>query len=203
MRILPVPPGGHLSPEAKQQVAVLFEAILPGTATAPGAADAGAAEFLDVLLSADEDLFYEVPAWRRTYAAALPALDVVARERFGHPLGELPEGDARELVAALAAGDLPGLPEGVDARRLFATLRNHCIEGCFADPRWGGNRDEAMWRWLGYGRPPEGPDIATRAEGPDSTAGADPGAEAEVVPDGVMIVASTTELTLTVSEAGR
>jgi hypothetical protein len=38
----------------------------------------------------------------------------------------------------------------VDQRQLFALLRDHCIQGCFADPRWGGNRDAAMWRWFGY-----------------------------------------------------
>ena len=189
MRLPPVPPGGYLDADAKQQVAVLFEAILPGSATAPGATDAGAADFLDVLLSADESLFYEVPAWRRTYAAALPALDRAARERFGHPLGELRADQARELVAGLASGDMPGLPADVDPRRLFATLRGHCIEGCFADPRWGGNRDEVVWRWLGYGRPPESP-----PPDPDPAAAPERG--------GAMIVASTTELTLTVSEVG-
>jgi hypothetical protein len=189
---MPVPPGGYLDPEAKQQVAVLFEAILPGTATAPGATDAGAADFLDVLLSADPDQFYEVPAWRRTYGTALPALDRVARERYGHPLGELRAEHARELVAGLAAGDLAGLPAGVDARRLFATLRGHCIEGCFADPRWGGNRGEAVWRWLGYGRPPE-----------RATVDAGETARSASALGGAMIVATRSELVLTMSEGER
>ena len=34
-------------------------------------------------------------------------------------------------------------------------MRNHCIEGCFADPRWRGNRDAVMWRWLGSHGPAE------------------------------------------------
>lgn len=157
MRTLPVPAGGHLTPAQKQQVAVLFEAILPGTDDAPGATRAGAADFLDVLLSADGEVFYEVPAWRRTYGSALPALDAVAGERFGHPLAELTPDEARDLLTDLAAGELAGMPDDIDQRRLFTTLRNHCIEGCFSDPRWGGNRDQAVWRWLGYGRPPEPP----------------------------------------------
>jgi hypothetical protein len=157
VRVLPVPSGGHLTPAQKQQVAVLFEAILPGTDDAPGATEAGAADFLDVLLSADGEVFYEVPAWRRTYGSALPALDAVAGERFGHPLAELTPDEARDLLTDLAAGGLAGMPDDIDQRRLFTTLRNHCIEGCFSDPRWGGNRDQAVWRWLGYGRPPEPP----------------------------------------------
>jgi gluconate 2-dehydrogenase gamma chain len=155
MRRLPVPAGSYLDDEAKRQVAVLFEAILPGTPAAPGAGDAGAAGFLDVLLSADPEVFYEVAGWRKRYAAALPALDAVARSRFGRPLADLGPDEARDLVASLAAGRLDGLPPDVDQRQLFATLRGHCIEGCFSDPRWGGNRDRVVWRWLGYGQPPE------------------------------------------------
>ena len=46
-------------------------------------------------------------------------------------------------------------PDGLDQKRVFATMRNHCIEGCFADPRWRGNRDAVMWRWLGSHGPAE------------------------------------------------
>jgi gluconate 2-dehydrogenase gamma chain len=157
MRILPVPTSRWLTPEARRQVEVLFEAILPGTATSPGATDAGAADFLDTLLAVDPARFYEVTGWRDTYVTALPALDDVARARYGAGLADLPAQEARDLVAALAAGELAPseLPDGVDQAALFGTLRNHCIEGCFANPRWGGNRDQVMWRWIGYGQPPE------------------------------------------------
>jgi hypothetical protein len=45
------------------------------------------------------------------------------------------------------------MPGEVDQKRLFATLRGHCIEGCFSDPRWRGNRDGIVWRWIGYLEP--------------------------------------------------
>jgi gluconate 2-dehydrogenase gamma chain len=38
---------------------------------------------------------------------------------------------------------------------LFTTLRRHCIQGCFADPRWGGNKNKVMWRGIGYLQPAE------------------------------------------------
>jgi hypothetical protein len=50
---------------------------------------------------------------------------------------------------------LEGFVKEIDQKRLFATLRSHCIEGCFGDPRWGGNDGGAMWRWFGYTTPAE------------------------------------------------
>lgn len=37
----------------------------------------------------------------------------------------------------------------------FRTLLRHCLQGCFADPRWGGNKDKIIWRAMGYLQPPE------------------------------------------------
>jgi gluconate 2-dehydrogenase gamma chain len=163
MRLLPVPRRRYLGETGRRQVEALFEAILPGTPTSPGARDVGAAHFLDGLLAVDGHELHEVPAWRHLYAAALPALDRVARDRFDRPLADLDVAQATELLRDLEAGRLGGgLPAGVDPRQLFATLRDHCIEGCLADPRWGGNRNRVAWRWLGYAAPAEdfqrGPD---------------------------------------------
>ena len=140
-------------PEQRKQLEVLFDAILPGTEDSPGATDSGAAELVDWLLGAEPPSYYEVPAWRRLYVAGLAALDAVCRARYRVPLTDATAMHATELVADLAAGTIEGIPPGpggIDQHQLFSVLRGHCIEGCFADPRWGGNRNSLMWRWYGY-----------------------------------------------------
>lgn len=153
MRQFPTTDEHYLTPERRRGVEVVFEAILPGTADAPGATDSGAAEFVDRLLAIDPSVFYEVAGWRTQYDAGLDALEAAAQQRFGGALGDLGPADAKALVTDLAGGALAPWPQEVDQKRLFGTLRGHCIEGCFADPRWGGNQDGVMWRWIGYAQP--------------------------------------------------
>jgi len=148
MRQLPTTRERHFDDTAVRQVEVLFDAILPGSDTAPGAKQARAADFLDHLLSVDA--FYEVAGWRRLYAAGLPGLDATASRRFGRPLADIDTQEATALLADLAAGTLADLPAEVNQKALFTALRGHCIEGCFSDQRWGGNAAGVMWRWLGY-----------------------------------------------------
>lgn len=139
----------------RRAVETLFEAILPGRSDSPGARDAGAADYLSALL-AHPDLYYEIPRWRELYSAALSALDGAAGGRFGgRSVGDLSTDEATELLRDLAAGTVQGMPADMDQKRLFATLRGHCIEGCFGDPRWGGNRGGVMWEWLGCLTSPE------------------------------------------------
>lgn len=149
-------------PEQRKQLEVLLDAILPGTQDSPGATDCGAAELVDRMLGDEPPAYYEVPAWRRLYVDGLAALDAVCRARHRVALADATPVLATELLADLAAGTIEGMPAGqagqvVGAtmgaggqRQLFSVLRGHCIEGCFADPRWGGNRDSVMWRWYGY-----------------------------------------------------
>ena len=149
-----VPVATFFRPEQRRQLEVLLEAILPGTDDSPGATDAAAAEMVDRLLGAEPPIYYEVPAWRALYLEALPAVDAACRARTGKPLAEAAPDQVTALVTHLAVGKVEELPPSVDQRRLFGVLRSHCIEGCFADPRWGGNREALIWRWYGY---PAGP----------------------------------------------
>jgi hypothetical protein len=112
-----------------------------------------AAELIDRELAIEPPDYYEVPAWRALYVAGLAALDAACRARADVALVDASSSELHDLLAALAAGQLTGFPAGLDQARLFGVLRAHCIEGCFADPKYGGNRGGAMWRWYGYLEP--------------------------------------------------
>lgn len=151
------PEGGFFTERELRQVEALFGEILPGDPErgVPGAKEAGAAAFLDGLLAMDGMVYYEIPRWQALYREALDALSRSCTEAFGRPVEDLPEDERREIVGRLAAGKLEGFPKNIDQKKFFEVLRKHCIQGCFADPRWGGNREGIMWRWYGYLRPAE------------------------------------------------
>lgn len=137
--------------EERRQVEALFEAIIPGDETSPGAADADAAEYLDRFLALDESYYYEIPGWKKLYRDGLPALDAAcAKINGGKSLIQLSPDELIGILDRLSKGQLAEMPSGFDQRLFFSTLRGHCIEACFADPRWGGNRDAVIWRWYGY-----------------------------------------------------
>jgi len=153
MWTLHAPTGRFFSEEERRQAEAAFAAIVPGTPTAPGATDANAVEFLDRLLAMDESTYYEIPRWRETYRAALPALAASAVRLHGATLADLPLEQRTDVIARLQRGELEGMPAEIRQTDFFALLRGHCIEGCFADPRWGGNPERVMWRWFGYLQP--------------------------------------------------
>jgi gluconate 2-dehydrogenase gamma chain len=158
---LDLPEKGFFTAEERAQVEALFDAIFPGGEDAPSASDAGAAEYLDRFLAIDPKSYYEIAGWRAQYKKALPALAGAAQAAHGAKLEELEPEQVTELMSRLAAGTLSPFPADIDQKALFAMIRNHTIEGCFADPRWGGNRDRVVWRWYGYLQPAE---LLERAE---------------------------------------
>ena len=54
-----------------------------------------------------------------------------------------------EVVGAMAEGKATGFTWPT-ATTFFNTLRTHTIEGMFADPVYGGNKDFAGWRLVGF-----------------------------------------------------
>lgn len=143
--------------DERQAVTAIFESILPGDATSPGATDINAVEYVDRLLALDEAFYYEIKTWKNLYRNGLPALQAASAALYaGRAVAQLSPDELTSLLGALAGGALANAPANLDQKTFFAVLRNHCVEGAFADPRWGGNRDSLMWRWYGYLQNPQG-----------------------------------------------
>ena len=153
-----VKPDTHFfTAEQRKQIEALFEAILPGGENNPGAKDANAAEYLDTLLTMDEETFYLIPQLRTFYPVGLLATEDAARRAFGgRGIADLTLDERTLLLQKLSEGKIDGTSfSAKDQQRFFTELRTRCIEGCFGDARWGGNKDNVMWRWFGWTVPAE------------------------------------------------
>lgn len=149
-----LPAKGFLDDRQEAALAALFRAIQPRDAARgiPGADDAGAARFVSLLLARDPAgplrIHTDLAKWQADYPVWLAELDDIAQAQFGKPLADVDVDAATQLLAALEAGTLVGFSGRQPAA--FNTLWRHCLQGCWSDPRWGGNRDRIMWRWLGH-----------------------------------------------------
>ena len=124
-------------------VAALTERILPGAPGKPGARDAGVPNYIDLALAgayADQQDFY-----RR----GLAQLDVYCQAKYHRSFVGLGAPQQDEVVGALAAGKANGFTWPT-AHAFFNTVRTHTMEGMFGDPIYGGNKDFAGWRLVGF-----------------------------------------------------
>jgi gluconate 2-dehydrogenase gamma chain len=86
---------------------------------------------------------------REVYRIGLEAVDRYATAQFGHDFIELSEEQQDTIIGDMAAGSATGFRQ-VSAEQFFLVLRRHTAEGMFSDPTYGGNRDLAGWRLIGF-----------------------------------------------------
>lgn len=125
----------------------IVDRIIPADDSA-GASQAGVVVYIDRLLAGfRQDL-------QLAYRIGLRELDGLCSERFGARFGDLAEPQQDDVLRMLLGSEIPtgsGDATGpADLRRLAAVIREHTIEGFFCDPMYGGNRDTAGWRLVGF-----------------------------------------------------
>jgi hypothetical protein len=116
---------------------------MPGAPGKGGATDAGVLNYIDLALSgayADQQDFY-----RR----GLAQLDAYCRDTHNQPFVKLSAAQQDEVIGALEQGKAGGFAFPT-AQAFFNTLRTHTMEGMFADPLYGGNKDFAGWKLVGF-----------------------------------------------------
>ncbi len=142
----PVMGGGHgafLNDDDSRTVAAFAERLMPGAPGKPGATDANVLNYIDLALAgayADEQDFY-----RR----GLQALDAHCTAAHGKPFRSLPAAQQDEVIDALQHGKSTAFTWPT-AQAFFNTVRRHTLEGMFADPIYGGNKDFAGWQLVGF-----------------------------------------------------
>jgi gluconate 2-dehydrogenase gamma chain len=135
--------GAFLNDEHAATVAAFAERLMPGASGKPGARDANVVNYIDLALAgayADQQDFY-----RR----GLAQLDAYCRKTHDQPFAKLSAAQQDDVVGALEQGKASEFTFPT-AQAFFNTLRTHTMEGMFADPVYGGNKDFAGWKLVGF-----------------------------------------------------
>jgi gluconate 2-dehydrogenase gamma chain len=166
---VPVQPGPwqFFTPEEGAAVEALVDRLIPPDPQWPGGKDAGCAVFIDRQLAGpygDSRGLYMRPPFQEgdpqqgpqspltpamRYRRSLAALDQHCRSAFGgKPFAQIPDDQKDKLIAGLENGSVKlGNTSG---RGFFELLLQNTKEGFFADPIYGGNRDLAAWKMIGF-----------------------------------------------------
>jgi gluconate 2-dehydrogenase gamma chain len=124
-------------------MAAFTERLMPGAPDKPGARDAGVLNYIDLALSgAYADL-------QEFYRQGLAQLDAYCGKTYKKPFVQLGPAQQDEVLKALDEGKASGFAWPT-AQAYFNTVRTHTMEGMFADPIYGGNKDFAGWELVGF-----------------------------------------------------
>src|SRR5262249_9498105 len=124
-------------------VAAFAEILMPGAPGKPGARDASVLNYIDLALAgAYSDL-------QEFYRRGLAQLDQYCRKTYREPFVKLNATQQETVIPGLEQGKATGFTWPA-AQAFFETVRTHTMEGMFADPIYGGNKDFAGWRLVGF-----------------------------------------------------
>jgi gluconate 2-dehydrogenase gamma chain len=148
-------------------VEALVDHMVPADELSPKGTDIGINVYIDRALAGawgkGERLYMQGP-WKlgtpsqgyqlpltpaQLYRAGIEATNAHCRKIYGKSFDLLNEQQREEVLVALSTGKLT-FENGLPARVFWTTLYQTVMEGMFSDPIYGGNRDKAGWRLLGF-----------------------------------------------------
>jgi gluconate 2-dehydrogenase gamma chain len=122
-----------LSGEEAEEVGALTSLIIP-SGTTPGAREAGVTYFIDKALATfDRDK-------REAYRKGLRTVQDRREELF----------PGSTSIAKLKPGDQLRLAQAIENTEFFEMLRVHAVMAFLGRPEYGGNRDKAGWKLIGF-----------------------------------------------------
>jgi gluconate 2-dehydrogenase gamma chain len=135
--------GAFFNHDDAATVAAFAERLMPGAPGKPGAHDAGVINYIDLALAGAYADFQDF------YRRGLAQLEAYCRKTYHETFVRLEPSRQDELISALEAGKATEFTWPT-AQEFFNTLRTHTMEGMFADPIYGGNKDFAGWKLVGF-----------------------------------------------------
>jgi gluconate 2-dehydrogenase gamma chain len=142
------------------------DTLIPADDLSPSGSQCGVATFIDRQLAgaygggarlyrdgpftkAKPELGYQLPLNpREFFRAGIAAANEWSRKTYGKDFDRLADADRETALKAMEAGKAEF--SGFSSRMFFNALLDLSMEGFFADPIYGGNRDMAAWKMVGY-----------------------------------------------------
>jgi gluconate 2-dehydrogenase gamma chain len=147
-------------------VTAAVDTLIPADELSPAGSDCGVAAFIDRQLAgaygngarlyrqgpfvkAKPELGYQLALTpREFFRAGIAAANEFSRKTYGKDFDRLSDQDREAALKTMEAGKA-GFP-GFSSNMFFDALLQIAMEGFFADPIYGGNRDKASWKMVGY-----------------------------------------------------
>ena len=148
-------------------ITAAVDTIIPADELSPSGSDCGVAVFIDrqlagaygtgarlyrqgPFLKAKPELGYQLELNpREFFRAGITAANEFTRKTYGKDFDRLSEQDRIAAFKTMEEGNKAGFP-GFSSAQFFNALLNITMEGFFADPMYGGNRNMAAWKMVGY-----------------------------------------------------
>ena len=147
-------------------IAAAVDTFIPADELTPAGSDCGVGTFIDRQLAGawgsgarlyrDGPFFNGKPEHgyqlaltpREFFRAGIAAANDWTRKIYGREFDRLSATDREAALKLLEEGkvEFPGF----SSREFFEALLNITMEGFFADPIYGGNRDKVAWKMIGY-----------------------------------------------------
>jgi gluconate 2-dehydrogenase gamma chain len=161
--------GGYafLNAEEAAFIEALVDHMVPADALTPKGTDIGLNVFIDRALAGGwgkGDRLYMQGPWKQgvpsqgyqlpmtpadLYRSGIAAANVVCVKSYGKSFDKLSEAQREEFLLNLQAGKVT-FDNGPPARVFFTTVYQSVMEGMFSDPMYGGNRNKAGWKLIGF-----------------------------------------------------
>jgi gluconate 2-dehydrogenase gamma chain len=154
------------SAEEAREVEAIVERLIPADDLSVSGKDAGCAVFIDRQLAGEygtfDRLYMQGPFEKGTpmqgdqsplvpqqrYRLGLAALGEYCQATFQKAFSGLSDEDRDKVLTDLEKGAIE--LKGIDARLFFQQVLGNTMEGFFADPIYGGNRDMVSWKMIGF-----------------------------------------------------
>jgi gluconate 2-dehydrogenase gamma chain len=155
-----------LTPTEAAFVVAAVNTLIPADDLSPSGSDCGVAVFIDRQLASawggGDKMYRSGPYHRGTpeqgyqlaltpreyFAAGIAAANAWSRTTYGKEFDRLGAADRAAALTAMETGKAAFA--GIGARGFFERLLSLTMEGFFADPIYGGNRDKVAWKMIGF-----------------------------------------------------
>jgi len=162
------PDGWHyFTPSEAATVEAFVDRLIPPDPQTPGGKDCGCAVFIDRQLAGPygrNEAFYMMGPFQegtrqqgpqsalttaQQYRKALAAFDAACREKFnGNTFAGLSDEQKDDVIKGLEDGSFK--LDGYDGKTFFTQILKDTQAGFLADPIYGGNKDMAAWKMIGF-----------------------------------------------------
>ncbi len=147
-------------------IVAAVDTLIPADELSPSGSDCGVATFIDRQLAGaygmgarlyrqgpfpkgKPELGYQLSLNpREFFRAGIEAANAWTRKTYGKEFDRLSETEREAALKAMEENKAPF--EGFTSRMFFDALLQITMEGFFSDPIYGGNRDMAAWKMIGY-----------------------------------------------------